>query len=329
MSGLIRLIARLLTLKILIDRLRSGQRKTLQGRPSSERDRPPTQPGPTTDQGRESQQADSPLDLEPRDWKQTIKRTLKEMKEDRVTLAAAGMAYYFFLAIFPALIAVIGVLGLIHADTQGLIESVRSTLPGGTGRVLTDAILRVDRPSEDASLIAAITGIALAVWSASSGMVALQSGLNIVYDVPSDRKFFGKRGIALALILATAGLGGVPSPFFTFGESTIFTVIGWTLTVVAVVIMFSVFYYLAPNRESPQWRWVSTGGVVGAVLWIASSAAFGFYVSNFGSYGKTYGPLAGVVLLILWLYLSSLTVLIGGELNSETERQAAGRAQVR
>jgi membrane protein len=154
-------------------------------------------------------------------------------------------------------------------------------------------------------------------------MVALEKGLDIAYDVPEDRKFLMARAVAIVLLIATALLGAVPSPFFTFGQSTIYTVLGYILSIVAVVILFSIFYYVAPRRESPSWQWVSTGGIVGTVLWILVSVLFGIYVSNFNSYSKTYGPLAGVIVLILWLYLSSLAVLIGGELNAELERQAA------
>jgi membrane protein len=144
----------------------------------------------------------------------------------------------------------------------------------------------------------------------------------VAYDVDTDRKFFAKRGVALVLLIATLLLGGVPSPFFTFGESTIFTVLGWVLTIAAVIVLFSLYYYLGPNRQSPTWRWVTTGGVVGALLWIGASLLFGLYISTFNDYGKTYGPLAGVIVLVLWLYLSSIAVLVGGELNAETERQA-------
>lgn len=266
---------------------------------------------------------DSPLDLEPRDFGRTLKRTLAEIKEDRITFAAAAMAYYFFLAIFPAVIAFIGILGLIDVDAQGLIDSVRNTLPGGAGAEFVRALERAERPSADASLVAATTGIALALWSASSGFVALQQGLNIAYDVKTDRKFVGKRLIALALLLVTLLLGGVPSPFFTFGEEPIFQAMGWILTIVAVMAMFSFFYYLAPNRERPSWRWVSAGGIVGALIWIVSSLLFSFYVNTLGDYSKTYGTLGGVIVLLLFLYLSSLAVLIGGELNAELERQGA------
>jgi len=283
------------------------------------------QTGPVTQNNGESR-PDTPLDLEGPDWKVTLKRTAKEIKNDRAPLAAAGMAYYFFLAIFPALIAVVGIMGLVDADTGGLTRAIESTLPGESGEAITEAFREADQPSQATSRTAAILGIVIALWSASSGMVALQSGLNIAYDVPQDRKFIGKRAMALGLILTTALFGGVPSPLFTFGDSTLFVVLGWTLTVVAVILLFSIFYYVGPNRDSPRWQWVSVGGIVGAALWIAVSLIFGFYVNNYSNYSKTYGSLAGVIVLILWLYLSSLSVLIGGELNSELERQATKRS---
>ena len=265
---------------------------------------------------------ESPLDLDATGWKQTARRALKEIKDDRLPFAAAGMAYYFFLAIFPALIALVGILGVADFDSEGLIDSLRASLPGGAGDALAQAVGNADRPGEAASLLAAVLGIAAALWSASSGMVALQTGLNVVYDIDQDRKFIPKRGIALVLLAATLVLGGVPSPIFTFGERTLFTVLGWILTVVAVMVMFSVFYYLGANRESPAWQWVSAGGVLGAFVWMVVSLGFGWYVTTFNSYEKTYGPLAGVIALILWLYLSSFAVLLGGELNAELERQA-------
>jgi membrane protein len=287
--------------------------------------RPAARQNPTRRLVGESHAEQTPLELEASEWKATVKRTAKEIKEDRVPFAAAGMAFYFFLAIFPALIALVGILGVADVDASSLIKSIRDTLPGGAGEALTQAVARANRPSEAASLTAAIVGIGVALWSASSGMVALQSGLNVAYDIPEDRKFIPKRAVALLLLLVTVLLGGVPSPFFTFGEATIYTVLGWVLTVLAVIVMFSLFYYLGPNRERPRWQWVSVGGIVGAVIWIIGSVAFGLYVSTFNNYGKTYGPLAGVIILILWLYLSSLSVLIGGELNAELEHEASVR----
>lgn len=344
---MIKLIARILTLKFVLDGLRS--RRAGQTRPATTalpQRKAPARPGRSdrprraeTGAGADNERddggipvqsgdapgPDSPLELGPPDWKATAKRTLKEIKKDRVTLAAGAMAYYGFLALFPAVIAAIGILGLLQvpdsfvADFQ---ESMKSSLPEGANEIVTAAIENARQQEKSASLIAALIGIAVALWSASSAFVALQKGLDVAYDIPDERKFFKARGVALVLIIATGLLGGVPSPFFTFGESTIFIVIGWVLTIVAVMVMFSFFYYLGPNRDSPRWTWVSPGGVLGTVLWLGTSAAFGFYVENFGSYGETYGTMAAFVVLILWMFLTSLSVLIGGELNAELERQA-------
>lgn len=288
-------------------------------------DRPaPARPSaaPVTPSGQASTAPETPVQLERADWKVTAKRALKEIKDDRATLVAAGMAYYFFLALFPATIAVIGIMDLANVDTAAFVDTVRGTLPGGTGQLVVDAVEGRD-PDEGRSLTAAITGVALALWSASSGMAALQSGLNVAYDVPQDRKFVGKRLVSFALLLAAGILGGVPTPFVA-GEGAI-QYVGWALTVVAVIVLFAFFYYLAPKRESPKWVWVTPGGLVGALLWLVVSGAFGLYVKEFATYGKTYGSLASVIVLIFWLYLSALTILVGGELNAEVERQAARR----
>lgn len=349
---MIKLIARVLTFKFVLDGLkarRAGQtdpassalattqrRGTSSARAASrsrERDpqaggaaRPNGDGGGIPVQSGEGPGPDSPLDLEPPDWKATAKRTLKEIKDDRITLVAAGMAYYGFLALFPAVIAAVGVLGLLQippAVIQDIESSMRSALPAGASEIVGDAIENAKNPERSASLTAAVVGIAIALWSASSGFVALQKGLDVAYDISQERKFLKARLVAFVLIVATGVLGGVPSPIFTFGESTVFVVIGWILTVVAVMVLFSLFYYLGPNRDSPRWTWVSAGGVLGALLWLGASAAFGIYVNNFSSYGETYGTMAGVVVLILWLFLTSVSVLIGGELNAELERQAA------
>lgn len=311
-----KLISRLLAVFLVFKRMKA--KRGLPPEPP-----PPDGSAPAAESAPTETGPDTPAQLDPADWKVTAKRALKEVKDDRATLAAAGMAYYFFLAIFPALIAAIGIFDLTGADTQTLVKTVRDALPGGTGRVVVEAVQGRD-PSQGQSLTAAIVGVALALWSASSGFVALQSGLNVAYDVPQDRKFVGKRLVALALLIAAALLGGVPTPFVA-GDGAI-KIVGWVLTVPAVIVLFAFFYYLGPKRESPKWVWVTPGGLVGAVLWLVVSGAFGFYVSSdYASYGKTYGSLAGVIILIFWLYLSALTILVGGELNAEVERRAEQR----
>ncbi|MBA3350378.1 MAG: YihY/virulence factor BrkB family protein [Actinobacteria bacterium] len=339
-----RLVARLIVARALISSLRSRGPDTSAGEvvarprdrtsvPSRPRDvREPTvddlPEGPVPSQQRGAPGPDSPLELPAPDWRATIMRTLKEIKGDRVTLVAAGMAYYFFLAIFPGLIAAVGILGLIDVSDAFLDEvtsSISSTLPGSAGLILTTALNNAQSSPEGASFVAAIFGIAVALWSASSGMVALQAGMNIAYDILEDRKFVMKRLVAFALIVVTGVLGAVPSPFFSFGDSAFFDVLGWTATVISLILMFSIFYAIGPKRDSPHWKWVSPGGLVGAFIWLVAAIGLSIYVGGLGNYAKTYGELGGVVVLILWLYLSALAILIGGELNAELERQSALR----
>lgn len=329
---MISFLARILALKLVRDRYRAkkGHRPRLD-RPAPTGGRSAAPPETTYDEepippqraGRPG--PDTPLDLPAPDWKSTLKRTVKEIRADRMTLIAAGMAYYLFLAIFPALIAFTGILGLFEIDTQPIIEAVRSNLPGESGALIVQAVEGSRSASDTTSLWATLVGIALALWSASSGFVALQKGLNVAYDVPQDRKFIGARAIALLLIIFTGFLGGVPSPVFTFGEGTVFTILGWALTVIAVMLLFSIYYYLGPAREKPTWQWVSAGGVAGAVIWIIASAGFGLYAGDPGRYAKTYGATGAVIALIFWLFLTSASILIGGELNAELERQAERR----
>ncbi len=284
---------------------------------------------------------ESPLELGPPDWKASVKRAVKEFKEDRATLTSAGMAFYWFLSIIPAMVAFIGLLGLFNASKtaiDSITDTVRSALPGQASGVLVDAI---QNREVGGSLVAALVGIALALWSASSGMVGLQMGLDIAYDVTDDRKFVKKRLVAFELMIAMLVLGGVATALIVFGAPlgdalrdnlpfgsafvVLWTVIRWTLGLAALTALFATIYFLSPNRETPRWVWVSPGGILAALIWLAASLGFSFYVSSFGKYAETYGSLAGVVVLLLWLYLTALAVILGGELNAELERQSAAR----
>jgi len=283
------------------------------------------------------QEAETPIQIPPRGWWQVVRRAFKESSDDHVPMLAGGVAYFAFLAIFPALIAVITLYGLV-ADPAEVADQVRSLagmLPQESQPLIVNQLNALVSTSGGALGVGLVVSLLAALWSASSATGNLIQAVNLAYDEEETRGFLKLRGIALlltlgaivfVLVLVTLTLVAVVPPLLDalpIGTAglVVAQVVRWVLLLAMVITALAVVYRVAPDRDAPRFGWVSVGALVAAVLWLIGSALFSVYVNYFGSYDKTYGALAGVVVLMLWLYLTSYIVLLGAEINAEAERQ--------
>lgn len=279
---------------------------------------------------------EQPSDLSGRSWWGTLKRTVREFREDNLTDWAAALTYYGVLSLFPALIVLVSILGLIgQSATQPLIENIATAAPGPAQEIVTSAIENLTA-SQGAAGVLFIAGLAGALWSASGYIGAFMRASNSIYEVEEGRPFWKLRPVQIVVtlvmmlllvvsavaVVVTGGLAEQVGNLLGVGSTavTVWDIAKWPVLVLVVSLMFAILYWAAPNIRQPGFRWITPGGVVAVLLWLVASAAFAFYVASFGSYNKTYGSLGGVVVFLVWLWISNIVVLLGAELDAELER---------
>jgi len=285
---------------------------------------------------RDEEVAGKPTELDKGSWSGVLKRTAREFKDDDLADRAGALTYFGILSIFPAILALVSVLGLVGASaTQPLIDNLGKVAPGPARDILTRAVENLQN-SQGASGILFIVGLAAALWSASAYVASFMRASNAIYDVEEGRPIWKKLpvrlGVTLVLlvllaisavaVVVTGGLARQVGNLIGVGESAVkvWDIAKWPVLLLIVSFMFALLYWAAPNVKQPGFRWISPGGIVAVVLWIVASVAFAFYVANFGSYNKTYGALGGVIIFLVWLWLTNVAVLLGAEFNAELER---------
>lgn len=281
-------------------------------------------------------QAESPAQMPAKGWKDTLLRVKKQISEDKLSMVAAAMAYYALLAFVPALTSLVLMYAWFAdpAEITQHLDAVSRILPGEITNTIKEQLTALSGQHSNTTLgLSAITALLFSTWSASKGATALTEGLNIVYDEKNDRGFIKSTLLAVGLtllgtlmgILAMGVVVGYPAiiKVFNFPE-TIATVAGigsWVLLLALFSFFLAFAYRYCPVRQNAKWKWVSWGAVIASVLWALVSAGFSFYASEFGNFNKSYGSMGAIIILMMWFYLSSFVILIGGEINSELEHQ--------
>jgi membrane protein len=287
-------------------------------------------------QAREQHAPDSPSDLGGRGWMGALKRSIREFKADNVSDWAAALTYYGVLSIFPALIALVSILGVIgKSATQPLLNNLGTVAPGPAKQILTSAIQNLQRGQGAAGLLF-VVGLAGALWAASGYVAAFMRAANSIWDVDEGRPVWKTAPLRLAVTIVMVvllaisaiavvvtgplarqvgnlvGVGGTAVTVWDFAK--------WPVLILVVGFMLAILYFASPNVRQPGFKWVTPGGMIAVLLWIVASALFALYVANFGSYNKTYGALGGVIAFLVWLWISNIVILFGAELNAELER---------
>src|SRR5215216_546345 len=283
--------------------------------------------------------ASDPTDLPKRSWKDTLKRTATEFKEDNLTDWAAALTYYAVLSIFPALIALLSIVGLLVSPqtiTRVLTDTISAIGPASAVKTFQGPINSITA-NQSAAGLGLIIGLAGALWTASGYTGAFMRASNSIYEIEEGRPFWKLRplqilvtlvlelmlAIVVVALVVSGPLAEAVGDAIGFGDAavTVYSIAKWPILIGVVMMLFAALYYAAPNVKQPKFRWVSPGGVLAVLVWIVASVAFGFYVSNFGSYNKTYGTLGGVISFLVWMWITNIAILLGAEFDAELERE--------
>ncbi|MFG1659167.1 YihY/virulence factor BrkB family protein [Micromonospora chersina] len=283
---------------------------------------------------------DSPTDLPGTGWVATLKRTVREFQDDSLTDWAAALTYYGVLSIFPGMLVLVSVLGLLGTRaTEGIKDTVDQAVPEESVQKIIESAIDQAGASGGLASLAAIIGLLAAFWSASGYIGAFMRASNSIYDVPEGRPIWKTLPIRLGvtavigvmllisavIVVFTGGLAEQAGNAIGLGSTavTVWNIAKWPVLLVLVSLMFAILYWASPNARHGGFRWVSPGGILAVVIWLVISGLFALYVGNFASYNKTYGALAGVIVFLVWLWLSNIAILLGAEFDAELERSRA------
>lgn len=279
--------------------------------------------------------AEKPSEIPKKGWKDVSMRIKDQIAQDHIPIVSAGVAFYFFLALFPSLIAAISIYGLVMdpGQVEQQMNQVAGILPDQAAQMISGILQDVAGQAGETLGWGLLLSLLFSIWSAHQGTAAVFEGVNIAYDEIDERGFFKQKGITLLFTLGVIIAGIICTAlvvvFPALVESinlpsilqTLILWLRWPLLALFVIAGLGLIYKTAPDRNKPEFRWVSYGAVIATIFWLMGSLLFSFYMNNFGNYNEMYGSFAAVVILMLWFYLTAFIILLGAEINSEMEHQ--------
>lgn len=284
----------------------------------------------------EGRDVDAPEGARPPGWGTVLKRVKARVKDDNLSIIAAGVAFYALLAIFPAMAALVAIYGLLAdpATVERQVAALSAMLPEQAAQILTGQLQDLVSTSQRTLGLGAAFGILLALWSASKGIRTLMTALNVAYDEEESRGALALYGTSILLtfgailgfIVMIAIIVALPVVARFLGVDDVLRAVidfaRWPVVAATMLLGLAILYRFGPDHQGPRWKWVSSGAVAAIGLWMVGSLGFSLYVTRFGNYNETYGSMGAVVILLLWFLLSAWAILIGAEINAERERQA-------